>query len=87
MSTFGSESSANHGGRSSNGRPYVSPKYPSSTNARCLTNPSRFLVLRVGLSRSRPRRDWYVRARRRPFVGQHVTLDAVGTMMTGFADR
>jgi hypothetical protein len=43
MSAFASESSANHDGGSLNGRPKVSPKYPNSTRAKCLTSPSRFV--------------------------------------------
>src|SRR5687767_7995911 len=43
MSAFGSASSANHGSGRGKGRPNVSPKYPASTLATCLTSPSRFV--------------------------------------------
>ena len=45
MSAFGSASSSSQGSASSLGRPNVSPNYPSSTLATCLTNPSRFVPL------------------------------------------
>jgi hypothetical protein len=45
MSEFGS--SCDQGSGSGNGRPKVSPKYPASTAATCLTSPSRFVPVGV----------------------------------------
>src|SRR4051794_9288690 len=50
MSDSGSASSVYHqggGSSSKNGRPNVSPKYPSSTLATCLTSPNRFVPVGV----------------------------------------
>ncbi len=47
MSALGSASSSHHGSGSSDGRPKVSPKYPSSTLARCLTRPRRLVPVGV----------------------------------------
>jgi DNA-binding MarR family transcriptional regulator/GNAT superfamily N-acetyltransferase len=43
MSALGSAPSSSHGSRSPKGRPKVSPRYPNSTLARCLTRPSRLV--------------------------------------------
>src|SRR4029434_1093305 len=43
MSALGSPPSSSHGSGSGNGRPNVSPKYPASTLATCLTSPSRLV--------------------------------------------
>ena len=47
MSAFGSASSAYQGSGSSDGRPKMSPKYPNSTLATCLTRPSRLVPVGV----------------------------------------
>src|SRR5580698_10419291 len=47
MSAFGSASSPSQGSGSPDGRPKVSPKYPSSMLATCLTSPSRLVPVGV----------------------------------------